>query len=534
MSQLALIRNRGDKVTSRWMNEVNAALGNGFPASPATYTIALDGTLYKARNGVDGTIVSSNVSPSVVAQAAIADSSDGCLIHMLRGTHTFTDTVTATDKHVIIQGDGPATVIVPPNHKYAFLFTSVPTGFGYPGGVRDLRIDGSAGTHTQGIKFDEVNHGFVSNVISSVAGEAGIGGIHIGDCYNIHVERCRSVSTLGSAYMMQHPSGTMTADHMFDNCTAHDSVNGFYFDEGSAFQAVNCIALSCSNAGFYTQAAYSNGWFLQCIADQMTGSGNGFEITDAATHKAASIFLVNCQGNSSNYGLWIHGDTEPGENKGSVREITVTNSQFNVNRKCGLRIEGYVHYAGFTNCMFTHNNTDNVATEDKTNIMIKNGPQFLEMNHCQTTWLVNGITPPVDRGRIMRIWMDDSALRNMNVRIKDMLMKDEGTGANGIISLKNTDDTYAITFDFSDLKAADSGDTATKGFEIDGGSTGTLDIHDYGAWMSPWTANLPTATVWREGQMLYKRIGGGTTSKLYCCMKTAADTYEWKQVVASS
>lgn len=42
---------------------------------------------------------------------------------------------------------------------------------------------------------------------------------------------------------------------------------------------------------------------------------------------------------------------------------------------------------------------------------------------------------------------------------------------------------------------------------------------------------LPTASVTHRGRMVIVRGGAGVIDKLYWCRKTAADTYEWKEIV---
>lgn len=42
---------------------------------------------------------------------------------------------------------------------------------------------------------------------------------------------------------------------------------------------------------------------------------------------------------------------------------------------------------------------------------------------------------------------------------------------------------------------------------------------------------LPTADSTNRGRMVILRGGAGVIDKLYWCRKTAADTYEWKEIV---
>jgi len=45
------------------------------------------------------------------------------------------------------------------------------------------------------------------------------------------------------------------------------------------------------------------------------------------------------------------------------------------------------------------------------------------------------------------------------------------------------------------------------------------------------TAALPTANAQNRGRMVILRGGAGVIDKLYWCRKTAADSYEWKEIV---
>lgn len=523
----------GSKVTGKWMQNIQDAVAGAF-GNAVKYNIVLVGPTYEAIDGTDGTIDYTGADLTVVLQDISNGISGGCIIHLPIGTHTLTSAVQITDKRIIIEGEGPATIIVPPNHGYAFYYTSVetvPANYpNYVGGVRDLKI-ASTGAHSNGVKFHKVNYGFVQNVQLEVGGEADNGAIHIGDCYQIHVERCRSKSTAGNAYEVKHPSGTNTADHMFLQCSAHDSLYGFYFAQGTCgFQVVDCIALSCSSAGFYSCSAYSDGWFLQAIADQCTGYG--FELVDSASYKSATIQLVNCIGTGSLMGIYIHGDNAMPT--AGLREIMISNCAFNVNKQCGMRIEGYVSYVNISNSQFVHNDTDDVATINKTNVLIYNGPQFVSLDNCYIGWLNGGgLTPATNRGRAMRVWADTGCVRDMNVKFHNLLLKDELTAANGIVSLCNTHASDTLTFDFSDMKSSSVG-PSTECYETDATSTGTIDINDYGAWVAPWVGALPTPNQWREGQHILKREGGGTDSKEYVCMIKADDSYEWVQLGVTS
>ena len=65
-------KSAGDTITSAWKNLLESALGSGNPAQGASYVVFYDSSdsLYKARNGLDGTIDSSNATLLTVVQAA--------------------------------------------------------------------------------------------------------------------------------------------------------------------------------------------------------------------------------------------------------------------------------------------------------------------------------------------------------------------------------------------------------------------------------------------------------------------------------
>jgi len=93
----------GETVASADANLWIAALGGGKPVQPASYTIFLDGTTYKARNGTTGIIDFSGTNAMTVIQAVIDALTDGSIY--IKGSLSGTTTLTIDGKRISLFGD---------------------------------------------------------------------------------------------------------------------------------------------------------------------------------------------------------------------------------------------------------------------------------------------------------------------------------------------------------------------------------------------------------------------------------------------
>lgn len=89
----------GDDAPAAWANLIEDALGDGKPAQPATFIIFVDGSDFKARDGVDGKIDYSGTNAATVIQAAIdASPSTGFRIYVTEGDYIIDATLDFSGK----------------------------------------------------------------------------------------------------------------------------------------------------------------------------------------------------------------------------------------------------------------------------------------------------------------------------------------------------------------------------------------------------------------------------------------------------
>jgi len=83
MSELAIPKMKGDKVKSLWMQQLQDALGGGYPSQGAKYIVFKDTTgLYKARNGLDGDIDFEDADFIDVVNPALLACTTGGRVHV--------------------------------------------------------------------------------------------------------------------------------------------------------------------------------------------------------------------------------------------------------------------------------------------------------------------------------------------------------------------------------------------------------------------------------------------------------------------
>lgn len=80
-------KSAGDKITHGWRNNIQDALGMGFPVEGPSYIMFIDGANYKVRNGTDGTIDFTGANAGTVFQSATDIMASGGLFFIKRGTY---------------------------------------------------------------------------------------------------------------------------------------------------------------------------------------------------------------------------------------------------------------------------------------------------------------------------------------------------------------------------------------------------------------------------------------------------------------
>lgn len=461
----------------------------------------------------------SSTNASKVLDFAKGNLTGGGKIHLASGTYTDIS-CTVTDLSIIFEGDGPTTILKPLASSYAITFTSA-TSYINPGGVKDLMINGSDITGSCGVKFDDVQYGFLENLVIHIKS---VGVLLTGNAASsAYNTKLRNVvvfggSTAGSIGFQISPlSGQVCADADFSQCYVHDTDYGFKFTVGAnGWRLENCGVLGAAIAGYWSEGAYSGGWMSGCFADQC--AGDGFYFTDTATQISADIMLVNCWAASCSYGLYAIGNFVGY----GVNDLLVVNSIFFVNNLAGVRLEKYVEHAKFSNCIIRDNDISNVSTIDATNFLIYNGPLYVEVYDSHIGWYYTNIT---NRAYVARVWQDASSPRSTIARFEQNTFMDSNNATKAKLGLNNTHVTYSINLFFSSNYAVEN-EPSINALVTEGSSTGIIVMHDIANWVIP-VSTLPVASVLREGQVVYLRSSVDNKSEAYICMRTIVGSYAW-------
>lgn len=442
----------------------------------------------------------------------------GGLVHIREGTFNNV-AASVQDKPVSIKGVGPATIINPAANSPAFTYRSL-SSYNFMGEISDMNIDGSAVTGSGGVKLDKVNHSFLRNLIIKTLADA----INIGTCYNIHVSNSRisATGTNASGIKVLPASGGVSADFMLDNTTIHDSPYGLYFGEGANGPWVtNVVVLGSSIVGILLNGVWCGGFFLNVSADQC--AGDGWVLQDTAAQYTIEILLRNCWGASCNHGLLMLGSY----GARGVDDVVVSGSYFGNNKLEGVKLEGYVNDVILSDDMIHDNNTSNITGVDSTNLLLHNGPFFVDIKGCHLGWIY---TLPSNREIAARLWNESGSPRNIISRFRDCTFRDTGSSSKAKVGLKNSG-SYEIDFLFKGLNGVDLL-PLTRAYVIEAGSTGSIVLQESEAWLSG-LSSLGTPGVACEGMVVYVPGTGGGNGISYICQKKSDGTFEWTKFAES-
>jgi len=430
--------------------------------------ITIDYEIFK-RNGKfavrirSGVIAKESASAQEVIQWAVDNAVGGAAI-LLHGQTTYPDlSLTVTDKRIYFVGEGETTVLKPSANAIAIKFTTATANFDRPGGVRDLQINGIGISGTKGILLDKVSYTEIDRVYAYTESDA----FTVLKGYNNKFRHCYGRAVSGRAFRVHPPAGEISADTVFIECSGKDSQYGFDMNEGAnGFQIINCMATGNSIAGFYLAGNRSGGWLNNAIAD--LNSGDGIVVVDTANKYSEELQFTNCWSRSNRYGLLIKGSNSALGVKGLQAENIIIAD----NRLAGVRVEGYVEFVKIAG-KIRDNDMDNVATDDATNILVINGPQFVTFRGF-TGWTI--VTPPSLRKNPVRIVMTADAPRFTIAYLRDTELFDKGASANARVGLINTHATHELQVWYSNIMGVDV--PLNDVFKVESGSTGTIHVRD--------------------------------------------------------
>ena len=257
-----------------------------------------------------------------------------------------------------------------------------------------------------------------------------------------------------------------------------ENVNGFIMKI--------CGAGGCDVAGFWLEGNQSGGWASDCWADQCTG--DGWVIKSNATHYSADLQLNNVWAQSCARGLVVIGYS----NTFHVDTLQISNGIFNNNKRCGIRLEGYISNSKF-NVIAGNNNSDNVLTDEATNLLIYQGCQQITFSSSMFSNLQGA-----SRKETVRLVMDTSAGRWQITNFYNCILSDDDV-TKAKIGIKNTHATYELNVFIGGNRSVDN--SLQDQYVLDPASTGTVHVYNLGNYLS-FGSSFPSAPF--IGQYFYR------------------------------
>jgi hypothetical protein len=507
------------------ISTVNAGGVDYYGASNAYQTLYGGFTLANHHiGGIDG------ADANAVIQAAIGGIISGGVIQINAGTYDHVH-VTVTDKNIIFIGEGPATIIKPPQDSYAFTFTSA-AGMQFPCGVHNLKIDGTAHTNTRGIYVYNVEHTTFSELevlvtrygfffggnVANAAGHPSLTNI------NIVISDATGVGVLVAPTGVVLASVSCRSVYINGGNTGGWGFKFLYGANGPSL--VQCGVAGMIEAGFYFAGSYSGGSLVDCFADAMLlGTGYYFTDTADALGYIHGFTLQNCWAGTCLRGIYIIGSTAAN----GVFDMSIQ-GYFFLSQGVGIRIEGYVYDIRIHDSIIRDNDGANVATDEKTNILIIDGPQFIFIDDCSVGWY---LTAPAGRGYAMRLVNSATAPRSMLAFLRKNWIYDVNTTSNGHVGQKNEHAGFTIESYVNENTCYAENPTADT-MRTEAGNTGLNYMHDFAGWLVPYASEPAVASAIYEGMQIYVRAGGAADSYLKMCMRKDDGSYEWKTIATST
>lgn len=448
-----------------------------------SYEISTDGTNFIGKNKT-GVVVSTDPDANVVFQDIVDIAPEGTLINIRDGTFPELHVV-VTDKRLKFQGDGiGGTFLKPKSGYYALTFegSAVGVNYAYTGYVNDLTITGAGIANAYGLKLRRIGYAMVKNVVIRVDKNAFLNEMG----YNNRYTDCVSEGTNGYAFFFQGSGAELCEDQWLTNCLAEDSAYGFFFGDGAnGFQLNSCGAYGCSVACFNLEGVWSGGWANNCWADN--SSGDGWIIKASATHISSALQLSNIWGTACARGLVVTGASA----SRYVDALQISGS-FNSNKRCGIKLEGYISNSKF-NVIANNNNTDNVLTDEATNLLIYQGCQQVTFSSSQFNALQGA-----SRKETVRLVMDSNAGRNQITNFYNCILGD-AIPAKAKFGIKNIHASYALQLYIGGNRGIDN--ALQDQYIIDAASTGTINVYNLASYLSS-GSTFPTAPF--IGQYFYR------------------------------
>ena len=449
-----------------------------------SYELSTDGAMFFGKNKV-GIVVSTDADANVVFQYLVDNAPEGTCIFVRDGTFPELHVV-VTNKRIKIQGDGiQGTFLKPKSGSYAITFTSGGVGVNkaYTGYVNDLTISGAGVVNAYGVKLTRVEYGMIQNVVIRVNKNA----FYCEAGYNNRLTDCVGEATAGYAFYFAGVTTETCDDPWLTNCIAQSSTYDFFMgDNSSGFQLKTCGASACTTACFTLEGNTYGGWANDCWADSSTG--DGWIIKNSATHYSGALQLSNIWGSYCKRGLVVSGSSITYH----VDSLQISNGNFCDNKRCGIRLEGYITNSKL-GVIASANNSDNVLTEEATNLLIYQNCQQVSFSNSQFKSLQGA-----SRKETVRLVMDTSAGGWQITNFYNCILEDNDV-SKAKFGIKNTHASYTLQLYISSNRSINN--TLQDQYVLDPASTGIVQVYNLSGYLSSGSSFPTTPFV---GQYFYR------------------------------
>lgn len=319
----------GDIVNSAYLKTlIESALGDGTPAQPASYTVFLDGSTIKARNGDDGTIDFSGTDASVVIQAVIDALTFG-KVFLKAGTYDCPSNIIGKAK-VYLDGEGDEATILNFTSATGDGFSMPTTNYGC--GISNLKITNnrsSVVSGTSGLKLTATRYGYFHNLKVEGYWHYGIACVQ-GTIANVFLKTACSAYGETAAKITD---GIYIADaasnaNLFIFPVTRGSDVGINYYDGDAntfiLPEVGYTGTRAGSYGIYVRSDVADAKFLfPWIEDVATGFQDEGTRTTIIDPKFAGNTLNYTESGNSDLRTWGHHFSNSGTSTGTGGEQTI-------------------------------------------------------------------------------------------------------------------------------------------------------------------------------------------------------------------